>query len=113
VAFVLVDILPCCPACLPCLPACLSRLQVFAALKGALDGGLDIPHSDKRFVGYDPEAKEFDAEVGGRLAEPAAAHRALSEGGCEGCARCVLATFGCPVDWRIDPCVWSSVCPVH
>jgi large subunit ribosomal protein L5e len=41
---------------------------VFAALKGALDGGLDIPHSDKRFVGYDPEAKEFDAEVGAELA---------------------------------------------
>ena len=38
--------------------------QVFAALKGALDGGLDIPHNEKRFVGYDPDAKEFDAEVG-------------------------------------------------
>ncbi|KAI3424428.1 hypothetical protein D9Q98_009980 [Chlorella vulgaris] len=37
--------------------------KVFAALKGALDGGLDIPHSDKRFVGYDPDAKEFDAEI--------------------------------------------------
>ncbi len=37
---------------------------MFAALKGALDGGLDIPHNEKRFVGYDPEAKEFDAEVG-------------------------------------------------
>ena len=42
-------------------------VQVFAALKGALDGGLDIPHSDKRFVGYDPESKEFDAEVGAEL----------------------------------------------
>ncbi len=37
---------------------------MFAALKGALDGGLDIPHNEKRFVGYDPDAKEFDAEVG-------------------------------------------------
>ena len=40
--------------------------KVFAALKGALDGGLDIPHNEKRFVGYDPDAKEFDAEVRGR-----------------------------------------------
>jgi len=37
--------------------------KVFAALKGALDGGLDIPHNEKRFVGYDPESKEFDAEI--------------------------------------------------
>jgi large subunit ribosomal protein L5e len=37
--------------------------KVFAALKGALDGGLDVPHSDKRFVGYDPDSKEFDAEI--------------------------------------------------
>merc|ERR1711976_933777 len=29
--------------------------KVFAALKGAVDGGLDIPHSEKRFPGYDPE----------------------------------------------------------
>merc|ERR1712020_11967 len=37
--------------------------KVFGALKGALDGGLDIPHSNKRFPGYDTEAKEFDAET--------------------------------------------------
>lgn len=37
--------------------------KVFAALKGALDGGLDIPHNEKRFVGYDRDAKEFDAEM--------------------------------------------------
>lgn len=30
--------------------------------KGALDGGLDIPHGDKRFVGYDTEAKKLDPE---------------------------------------------------
>ncbi|RDX66021.1 60S ribosomal protein L5, partial [Mucuna pruriens] len=36
---------------------------VFGALKGALDGGLDIPHSDKRFAGFDKEKKELDAEV--------------------------------------------------
>lgn len=29
----------------------------------ASDGGLLVPHSEKRFPGYDPEAKELDAEV--------------------------------------------------
>ncbi|XP_027355031.1 60S ribosomal protein L5-like [Abrus precatorius] len=37
--------------------------RVFGALKGALDGGLDIPHSDKRFAGFDKEKKELDADV--------------------------------------------------
>merc|ERR1711924_403892 len=37
--------------------------RVFAALKGASDGGLDIPHNHKRFAGYDKEAKEYDAEA--------------------------------------------------
>merc|ERR1711981_1301741 len=36
--------------------------KVFAALKGALDGGLDIPHSEKRYVGYDEESKELDED---------------------------------------------------
>ena len=45
------------------------------AVQGALDGGLDIPHNDKRFVGYDADAKEFDSETmkkyifGGHVAE--------------------------------------------
>mmetsp|Transcript_56183 Transcript_56183/g.156488 ORF Transcript_56183/g.156488 Transcript_56183/m.156488 type:complete len:303 (-) Transcript_56183:81-989(-) len=37
--------------------------KVFAAMKGASDGGLDIPHSEKRFPGYTRDTKEFDAEV--------------------------------------------------
>jgi large subunit ribosomal protein L5e len=37
--------------------------RVFGALKGAVDGGLDIPHSLKRFPGYDAETKEYNAEV--------------------------------------------------
>jgi len=47
--------------------------KVFAALKGALDGGLDIPHNEKRFVGY--ADKKLDAETlqkyiyGGHVAE--------------------------------------------
>jgi len=49
--------------------------RVFAAMKGASDGGIYIPHSEKRFPGYDPESKELDAEVlkkyifGGHVAE--------------------------------------------
>lgn len=42
--------------------------KIFAALKGAADGGLHIPHSNKRFPGYRaPEEKgaeaEFDADA--------------------------------------------------
>ncbi|KAL3278909.1 hypothetical protein HHI36_016427 [Cryptolaemus montrouzieri] len=37
--------------------------RVFAAMKGAVDGGLNIPHSIKRFPGYDNESKSFNAEV--------------------------------------------------
>jgi len=49
--------------------------KLFAALKGATDGGLDVPHSERRFVGFDDEAKKGDAEVlrkhifGGHVAE--------------------------------------------
>lgn len=32
-------------------------------MKGASDGGIFIPHSENRFPGYDPEAKELDAET--------------------------------------------------
>ena len=31
-------------------------------MQGALDGGLDIPHGVKRFVGYDTEGKKLDTE---------------------------------------------------
>lgn len=37
--------------------------RVFAAMKGAVDGGLNIPHSTKRFPGYDNESKSLNAEV--------------------------------------------------
>jgi len=37
--------------------------RVFGALKGASDGGLDIPHNEKRFPGYDRESKSYSAEV--------------------------------------------------
>lgn len=37
--------------------------RVFGALKGALDGGLDIPHSEKRFAGFSKDDKQLDPEV--------------------------------------------------
>merc|ERR1711912_132938 len=36
--------------------------KVFSAMKGAFDGGLEIPHSNKKFYGYDAEEKSYDAE---------------------------------------------------
>ncbi|WFD30995.1 60S ribosomal protein L5 [Malassezia sp. CBS 17886] len=49
--------------------------RVFGAMKGASDGGIFIPHNEKRFPGYDAEAKELDADLlrnyiyGGHVAE--------------------------------------------
>lgn len=49
--------------------------RVFGAMKGASDGGIHIPHSEKRFPGFDIESKALDAEVlkkyifGGHVAE--------------------------------------------
>jgi len=37
--------------------------KVFAAMKGATDGGLHVPHSVTRFVGYDTESKKLKADV--------------------------------------------------
>ena len=37
--------------------------RVFGAMKGAVDGGIDIPHSMKRFPGYDSESGDFSAET--------------------------------------------------
>lgn len=35
----------------------------FIVFQGALDGGLDIPHSDKRFAGFNKDSKQLDPEV--------------------------------------------------
>lgn len=49
--------------------------RVFGALKGASDGGLYIPHSPKRFPGWDFEGEELDSELlrkyifGGHISE--------------------------------------------
>ena len=37
--------------------------RVFAALKGAVDGGLDIPHNEKRFAGYALQDKSHDPDT--------------------------------------------------
>jgi len=37
--------------------------RVFAAMKGASDGGILIPHSESRFPGYDSESKTLEAET--------------------------------------------------
>ncbi|KAJ2302492.1 60S ribosomal protein L5, partial [Coemansia sp. RSA 2706] len=49
--------------------------KVFAAMKGASDGGVFVPHSESRFPGYDTESKELDGDTlrdyifGGHIAE--------------------------------------------
>ncbi|OMJ16502.1 60S ribosomal protein L5 [Smittium culicis] len=37
--------------------------KIFAAMKGASDGGIYVPHSESRFPGFDVESKQLDAEV--------------------------------------------------
>ncbi|KXN74832.1 60S ribosomal protein L5 [Conidiobolus coronatus NRRL 28638] len=37
--------------------------KVFAAMKGASDGGIFVPHSENRFPGYDAESKSLDTET--------------------------------------------------
>lgn len=37
--------------------------RIFGVLKGAVDGGLDIPHSNKRFPGIDGESGEYNAST--------------------------------------------------
>merc|ERR1712167_174149 len=37
--------------------------KIFSAMKGAFDGGLEIPHSNKKFYGFDADEGEYDAEA--------------------------------------------------
>jgi len=37
--------------------------KIFGALKGAVDAGLDIPHNEKKFMGYDKDEKKYDADA--------------------------------------------------
>jgi len=36
--------------------------RIWGALKGAVDAGLDIPHNEKKFPGYDKEGKDYNPE---------------------------------------------------
>lgn len=38
-------------------------MQCNVPLQGALDGGLNVPHSEKRFVGYNRDDKSLDADT--------------------------------------------------
>merc|ERR1711935_350889 len=46
-----------------CARRILTKLKLADAIKGAVDGGVAIPHSEHRFPGADDETKELDAEV--------------------------------------------------
>lgn len=37
--------------------------RIFAVLKGAVDGGVNVPHSQSRFAGYNKEKGELNTEV--------------------------------------------------
>jgi len=37
--------------------------NIFGVLKGAVDGGLSVPHTEKRFPGYDKEANDGEGEL--------------------------------------------------
>jgi len=49
--------------------------KVFAVMKGAVDGGLEIPHKNKRFLGYDSDNDKFEPKLlrhaiyGGKVAD--------------------------------------------
>ncbi|CAD6199645.1 unnamed protein product [Caenorhabditis auriculariae] len=37
--------------------------KIFAVMKGVADGGINVPHSENRFFGFDSESKEYNAEA--------------------------------------------------
>jgi len=37
--------------------------KIFAVLKGAVDGGLEIPHKPRRFAGYNGDTRKFDPKI--------------------------------------------------
>lgn len=37
--------------------------KIFAVMKGVVDGGIAVPHSETRFFGYDTKAKKYDPEA--------------------------------------------------
>ncbi|CAN0490709.1 unnamed protein product, partial [Scytosiphon promiscuus] len=51
-------LLSCCASLVCHATFCSNR--VFGCMKGATDGGLDVPHNEKRFPGYDRDSKSYD-----------------------------------------------------
>jgi large subunit ribosomal protein L5e len=49
--------------------------KVFAAMKGAADGGIEVPHKESRFIGYDSSASKLNGDtlrkyiLGGHVAD--------------------------------------------
>jgi len=37
--------------------------KIFAVMKGVADGGINVPHSETRFFGYDSSSKAYNAEA--------------------------------------------------
>lgn len=37
--------------------------KIFAVMKGVADGGIEVPHSETRFFGFDSESKSYNAEA--------------------------------------------------
>jgi len=37
--------------------------KIFAVMKGVADGGINVPHSESRFFGYDSSSKAYNAEA--------------------------------------------------
>lgn len=64
-------------------------------MQGALDGGLDVPHSEKRFPGFNKEDKSLNAEthrkyiLGGHIADYMRVSRSLKS------VRGQLFTYNC------------------
>jgi len=45
------------------LARCSAGAKIFGCLKGAVDGGIAVPHSERRFPGWDTEENALDAEM--------------------------------------------------
>ena len=76
--------------------------RIFGAMKGATDGGLDIPHNEKRFPGYNRDNKKCVCP--GRARPTASLGRRRR-------ARRLLAALAAARRQRANPRSPSSLCP--
>ena len=84
-------------------------------LQGALDGGLDIPHSEKRYVGYSSEGKSLDEEtlkkyiLGGHVSG-SGCHARVAPQDCRwglACKESAWAAAAACFDMAMDQATWS------